>query len=95
MHVVIGEELAVSPEALDVGEQAFLSRRDDDRDAALVQYQVALALVPVMVGMKNGIDLFDTDLPEGVEHRPAAEVDQERPLTLAHYVDVTGIREEE
>ena len=85
----------MAPEGLDILEEVLFPRRHGDRDATLIQNPVTLALVPVMMGVKDRFYLFDPNLRKSVQHRPASEIDQDRPIAVAHNVDVTGVGEEE
>lgn len=85
----------MAPEGLDILEEVLFPRRHGDRDATLIQNPITLALVPVMMCVKDRFYLFDTNLRKGVQHCPTSEIDQERPIAVAYNVNVTGVGEDE
>jgi hypothetical protein len=94
LDIVIRQEFPVPPEGFDILEEVPFPRRHGDRDATLIQNPITLALVPVMMGVKDRFYLFDPNLRKGVQYCPTSEIDQDRPITIAQNVNVTGIGEE-
>jgi hypothetical protein len=56
---------------------------------------VPLALLAVVVRVQHPLDPGDADPGHRVEHRPVAEVDDDRRVAVAHDVGVAGVRPDE
>src|SRR2546425_12951815 len=87
------EDAPVAPKILGVGEQVPLMLRHGYGNTALHGFVIALALVAVMVGVKNPVHLTDPHVAQVVEDFARSEVDQHTIRAVAEYVDRTSVVE--
>ena len=59
-------------------------RRHNDRNRAFYGFVVSLALVTVMVGVKNRVNFADTQARQVVQNSSRAEVNQQASATITH-----------
>src|SRR5262249_49357219 len=92
-HVVEVEDAPVAPEILGVSEQVALMLRNGYRNAALDRLVVALALVTVMVRVKNPVHLADAQVAQVVQDFAGPEVDEHAVGAVTDDVDGAGVLE--
>jgi hypothetical protein len=93
-HVIKVKHPPVPPEVLRVGKEMPFVSRNCNGNRALRRLVIALALVPVMMGMENPIDLADSQTGQVLENVSRAEVDQKSAAAVAHQIDVARVLEE-
>jgi hypothetical protein len=84
----------VSPEVLGILEELSLVGRNGDRDPPFDCPGIPLALVAVVMGVEDPIDVGDPEIREVIEYGARSEVDEHTPRAVPDHVDIGRVLEQ-
>ena len=93
-HVIEMKHAPVSPEVLRISEQVALVGRHRNGNRTLRGFKVTLALIAMVVGVKNPVHLGDSQAGEVVKNLSRTKIDDQPMIAGSNQVDIAGVFEQ-
>src|ERR1035437_7537069 len=94
LDVVHFENAAISPEVLGIVKQVAFMFGNDDGNSLDDRASVSLALVAMVMGMKDCINLADANLSQQIQNVPGPEINQDCMVSVLEDIHVAGVAQD-